>query len=438
MFLCCVLLASMLHGFWSEAFEEEAFEEIAVGIVRDSRAPDQARRQSLDLLFTHADPVADVLVREAIAAVSQGSTDHALTGCLALALRRAAGRYWSAIMPLMAESDDICRSILESVHGLGSLWPQPKDLADLGPTGWGEVYRLYRRVRPAAVAREDGGARVRSLNDFGERVPHVIAGFGTQEAIATLDALAREFPDDADIFRWHALEARRKRHLTEWQPPEPAAVVTLLDHPGARLVRSDEELREAVLLALERIQKRLQGATPEVRAFWNEPEGQDRSRGWRHKDENFLSDLLRNRLEEELRRVGAIANREVEIRASRSAPIGQRTDILVEAVVRPPGPAEAVIAHVIVEVKGCWNRDLFTAMETQLRDRYLRDSGWRQGIYLVGWFVCERWDDANIAGKKPTLDDTLERLKQRLQTQATGLSSDQATLRAVVLDLSIR
>ena len=31
-------------------------------------------------------------------------------------------------------------------------------------------------------------------------------------------------------------------------------------------------------------------------------------------------------------------------------------------------------------------------METQLRDRYLAGVSSRHGIYLVGWFLCDRWD----------------------------------------------
>jgi hypothetical protein len=45
---------------------------------------------------------------------------------------------------------------------------------------------------------------------------------------------------------------------------------------------------------------------------------------------------------------------------------------------------------VIVEVRGNWHRELDSAMQTQLRDRYLKGNSYKNGIYLVGWFACDR------------------------------------------------
>lgn len=45
----------------------------------------------------------------------------------------------------------------------------------------------------------------------------------------------------------------------------------------------------------------------------------------------------------------------------------------------------------VIEVKGCWNQELQTGLKGQLVDRYLRGNPRASGLYLVGWFLCDRW-----------------------------------------------
>ena len=54
---------------------------------------------------------------------------------------------------------------------------------------------------------------------------------------------------------------------------------------------------------------------------------------------------------------------------------------------------ERGIQSLLNEVKGCWNRELKHAMKTQLVDRYLKDNQCQHGLYLIGWFNCEQWDN---------------------------------------------
>jgi hypothetical protein len=85
---------------------------------------------------------------------------------------------------------------------------------------------------------------------------------------------------------------------------------------------------------------------------------------------------------------GIILNREVEIRPRHGAGgnPGERTDIRVDAVGFDSSLRRITTLTVIVEVKGCWHAEVNTAMETQLRDRYLADNHCSHGLYLVGWF----------------------------------------------------
>jgi hypothetical protein len=49
---------------------------------------------------------------------------------------------------------------------------------------------------------------------------------------------------------------------------------------------------------------------------------------------------------------------------------------------------------VVVEVKGCWNPRVKADLEDQLVQKYLLPPNWTFGIYVVGWFVCDAWENA--------------------------------------------
>ncbi len=172
------------------------------------------------------------------------------------------------------------------------------------------------------------------------------------------------------------------------------------------------------------------GAVPFPRAVWNE-DSDNRS----HKnDENFLSSYFKQHLQTELVERSILVEREVELRATKSGD-GQRTDILVQAVKKHG--SEEPVATVVIEVKGCWNKDLETAMEEQLRDRYLKKNGWCCGVYLVGWFLCDRWRRARVARRAPGPEDTIEAWRDKLAKQAQELCVDGFRLRAFVLDARV-
>jgi len=84
-----------------------------------------------------------------------------------------------------------------------------------------------------------------------------------------------------------------------------------------------------------------------------------------------------------------MVNREVQI--LRLGLDGQRTDIHVQAnpARREPNPRPLTV---IIECKGCWNKDLDTAPSTQL----VAKPGSNAGIYLVGYFDNARWDYRSI------------------------------------------
>jgi hypothetical protein len=95
---------------------------------------------------------------------------------------------------------------------------------------------------------------------------------------------------------------------------------------------------------------------------------------------------------------------------------------------------ESILA--IVEVKGCWNGELLSAMENQLRDRYLVDNGTKYGLYAVGWYAGDQWDPSDPRSKAtPTWN--LQEAQRRLDEEAARLSSETVLLKAVVINCGL-
>jgi len=145
-------------------------------------------------------------------------------------------------------------------------------------------------------------------------------------------------------------------------------------------------------------------------------------------DEAKLRLLVKDHLDKDLRARGILLNQEVEIRP------GEFLDIYVSVLL--PGELGAR-ASIVIEIKGCWNNGLKDSMEKQLRDRYLQGVSSRHGIYLVGWFLCDRWDKRDYRYRK-TPKWTLEDARKFFRAQAKALAVGGISLDAVTLDLALR
>jgi hypothetical protein len=174
----------------------------------------------------------------------------------------------------------------------------------------------------------------------------------------------------------------------------------------------------------------LHGAQTPVRGLWNL---QVKTNLYTPIDENGLSDVVTRYLQQELQVKGAFANREVEVTRRPGAPVGQRTDILVNTVRRATDgrPLDAIVA--VIEVKGCWNLELFKALDQQLLRDYMVDLRAPVGIFLVGCFDHTQWDPADYrCAQVPqmSIDEAQSRLDQQAAAAPEGFQ-----VRAVVLDI---
>lgn len=266
------------------------------------------------------------------------------------------------------------------------------------------------------VTPRDSVARWRDavLPDIKER--------GTRAAVQALEKVLYERPDYPWL-NWTIRKAREIARRNTWKPLSPDQIIELAARPDARLIRGPEQLLELLVESLQRLDAALQGETPTAPLLWDKLT----KTKYRPKDEESLSDLLRWHLELDLRGRGLNLTREPVIRRGEGANRGERLDVLVDLENVPN-------TGVIIEVKGCWNKDLWTAMEKQLTGRYLEDNPGRYGLYVVGWFLCDQWD----ARRKQTPKLSPDEARVKLEAQVLQLKLPELRVKAYVLNASLR
>jgi len=300
---------------------------------------------------------------------------------------------------------------------------------DLSPQHVADLYVWIESRYPSAEDPKRGvvrGTRA-ALSDLRDRLLRHLRSSGDPLALAAIGSIVARLPD-RNAVRWEHVLAKRAVNERQWTPPAPSVLLDLLLHDEKRFVESGEHLMDVIVESLERLAGLFQGETPQARDVW------DRWCDGSHvpNDENTFSDHIRRHLRRELTGKGIVANREVEIRPSVGEGTGQRTDIHVSAV-RETAAGMVDLVTAIVEVKGAWNRNVKTDMQTQLVDRYLHNNPGTHGLYLVGWFTCERWS-AGDARRKDVPWPTYEDAVNALEAQASQLSMKGAKARAYVLD----
>ncbi len=256
---------------------------------------------------------------------------------------------------------------------------------------------------------------------YRDRLLQELSGRGTEGAVRSLTALVEEFPERPGLKRC-LFAARTAYHHNTWRPLELAELLAITTRPGRRLVRNAAHLQDAILEALACIAEKLQGKPPAAEDLWD---------GEQPKAEAELSDWLKRHLDVELDRLGIITAREVQITP------GEKVDLWVTANVLDPATETTRRITVLLEVKGCWHEELWSAMGKQLTQRYLEGHhDCQHGIYVVAWFRCERWSPGDSRSKKNSTW-TLEAAREELERQATHLSIDGKEIRAFILDATL-
>jgi hypothetical protein len=339
---------------------------------------------------------------------------------------------WQRVWPIVTNHPELGREI--AIRIAVTFFPRregpwtdalaPGDLADLYLWLCKEFPRSEDPVKKGGAI--GGREQVADLRDS------LLIGLSNRATSAAVEELTRiSTHSGTPDMRYLIAQARQKLLEASWTSPTPQQLLLMARNHQKRWVESALGLREVVLQSLARYQGELRGELPAVQDLWSE-----RSRKvWRPKPEDAISNHIARHLRRDLTERGVIVNREVQIRFS---PDGQRTDIHVDAVRHRRGDDSEALLKVIIEVKGSWNKSLKTAMQEQLRDKYLKENDCRHGIYLVAWFNCKDWD-----ARDPRCRDAkawrwnLEEARAQLDSQAKSLSNDQCSLAAFVLDTGL-
>jgi hypothetical protein len=255
---------------------------------------------------------------------------------------------------------------------------------------------------------------------------------GTLQACAEIQRIRQVFPDMTWLSKT-LLDALSNMRRRTWQPPQPEQILQIASDSKRHLVQNGHQLLNVLLESLKRLELELQGETPAVRDLWDKVD----DKKFKPVDENAFSDYVKRFLDKDLKSRGIIVNREVELRRNYGGSSGERTDIHVDAVVKKPNGELYDCITVIIEVKGCWHKDLNSAMEEQLVQRYLQDNSSKYGLYLVGWFNCNQWDDKD-SRKKQAPKISIDQAREQFDRQAEQLSSPPNVVRACVLNTALR
>jgi hypothetical protein len=240
-------------------------------------------------------------------------------------------------------------------------------------------------------------------------------------SVATLERIEAACLDDWQV-RKATWDAKRLLVEASWEPLAPPEVKRIVEDRRQLLVRDEEELIEAVWEALHDYQTQIRGEGSQVMRLWNEPVHTP-------KPKEPLSREIGAEIQRILATRGVKITHEVKIRE------GQFVDIHVSAVT---SNSKRRLISLIIEVKGCWHRELKTAIDTQLSMRYLKDNDAHFGIYLAVWFLCDEWDSREGGRKRNTPQHTLAGIRAFLEDQANAVNANtQSKIRAFVLDATI-
>jgi hypothetical protein len=299
------------------------------------------------------------------------------------------------------------------------------DLADL-------IVWLERRFPQEPEAEPVGVRPIDSSISFRTFVLRRLTEYGTPAAVEALRSTMTRLPK-LTWLRHHIREAEEHARRRAWGPPAPAHLLAAIADRDRRLIQDGSQLLDVLNESLERAEAELQGELPAAELLWD---ATLEARG-RPKAEDSLSNYLARHLKRDLVDRGVVTNREVEVRHGRSGRgRGHSTDIYVNALAPGGGADTLEPLRAVIEVKGCWHRELLKAMQTQLVERYMQPARIQHGLYLVGWYVCDWWDPGDPR-RSQVPEMSLEELRKKIASQAADLTRKHGTdVRGVVLNVA--
>ncbi len=343
---------------------------------------------------------------------------------------------WAVVWPAIQHDPHFGRRVV-----LGAAHKPIYEAASIGRRlGEQDIANLYiwlvRQFPPKQDPSLEGGRFLGprdTVAQWRDTLVQQLVNRGTIEACHALRTVMSDLPGLVGLHRL-LIEAEGQTRYRTWKPFPPERILDLARRHESRLVQNGEQLLDAIVESLRRLESKFQGETPLNFVLWNEQGGRG-AKTHQPKDEERFSDFVKHHLQDDLVDRGVVLNREVVIRSG-SGSGGERTDIHVDAVIHQHDQNMFDRVTVIIEVKGCWHREVKTAMQGQLVNRYLKNNTCNHGLYLVGWYLCERWDPADYR-KSDVPFVSIEEAKTFLTKQGKALSADGLLIQSFVIDTSL-
>ena len=237
-------------------------------------------------------------------------------------------------------------------------------------------------------------------------------GTDPDEALPILDKMLEDkrFKDFHNAIKNLKEIIRRKKALRDFRAPKPEDICAFLEN---KKIVSVENLRALLVEELRAYQKWLKGtSTDPIEVFYN---------GEKHVDEPTASKRIVEYLQNRFNALNLSVSIEHYMANS------NRCDITVTTII------DGREIMLVIEAKGQWHQELFSAASSQLNERYsIHPSAADQGVYLVFWFSNE----VAVAGRvKHDMDSPEELRKQLIDSMGEELKS---RIDVFVLDLSMK
>jgi predicted NACHT family NTPase len=410
---------------------DERLGDLLLAKVRDKSFKPESMRVLLEDLIEHGVQEAEFFAKSLISLPLPSVADERSRVIVAatVLVTHAKDAGWSVVWPAIQNDPEFGTEIVtavahkESWGSIGGIWQK------INEDKLAELFLWLARQYPYSQdpERDKGGLVTprENIAHWRDAILQNLKTKGTRQACDAIRRISHELPE-LPWLKWTLIEAQANARRNTWVPFKPSDILTLAANQEVRVVQNGDQLLDVIIDSLKRLEPKLQGETVIAQFLWEGTKNAPRP-----KDESSLCDFIKWQLEDDLRGRGIIINREVQIHR------GERTDIYVNAVVLGQGNDSYESVTVIIEAKGCWHQDIDHAMETQLLGRYLKDNRCQHGLYLVGWFNCDLWDD-NDYRKKQASKSTPEEAQRKFDAQALELSKRDKLIKALVIDTALR
>lgn len=347
-----------------------------------------------------------------------------------------AEEYWDELFPFLDANREVARlAILQSSpvgHGY-DLKPTRELSEEHLSSLYLMVYSIFSPSDPEEQWDDSGEPRtVTSRFDaarFRDSLVDRLVARGTPAACHEMKRIAGSVAKDHRLWmrkRWlDCVELVRRK---AWNPIGIAQLLEIARRRTAYWIDDENDLLLVALESLDELQRSVSGSpSGDVLDFWDYTRRGGRLSEHRPKAEVDVARKVYAWLHQRLgTKHGAIIHREVTIQWDQ-----RRTDI--EVVVAADPQKRWPELAIVLEVKLAWNAGVRVDAKRQLRDRYLKRTGRRRGIYIVGWFECDVWRPK----RRPLRARTFESAKIQVAAICRQATNAPIIIAPYVLDCSL-